>query len=151
MSHPEIRKKVVAMWNEGAVCNKIVSALGLTRGQVMGFVHRAQRMGLAERRSGEPRKPKHRPVAAPMPRGKVTLALVSLQREPEMPKKPVEPPQPQLPLRQPKTITQLGPFDCRWIRPDKKYCGYPAKSARTPWCDDHYKMVYVPLSNRRGS
>jgi hypothetical protein len=155
MKPEETRKQVLDMWARGHTSNEISTALSITRNQVMGLVHRAQRMGLAERRPYQSQKPKEKPKPAPVApavqKGKISLAVVSIQREPEMPKKPVEPPQPQLRLHQPKTIMQLTQFDCRWIRPDKKYCGHPARSARTPWCDEHYKMVYVPLSNRRGS
>lgn len=150
MNPEQIRKRVLALWNDGTTSNEIAAHLNLTRNQVMGLVHRAQRMGLAKRRPAQVKKakgpsvavPKPVPAPAPSPRTKVSLAVVSIQREPEMPKKPAAPPPPQLPLYQPKTITQLGPFDCRWIRPDKKYCGHPARSARTPWCDEHYRLVY---------
>jgi len=157
MTPEQIRKRVLALWEEGATSNEISAHLNLTRNQVMGLVHRAQRMGLAKRRPARVKKAKiepvvaPKPVAVPSPRKKVTLAVVSIQREPEMPKKPPAPPMPQLPLYQPKTISQLGPFDCRWIRPDKKYCGHPARSARTPWCEEHYRMVYTPTSARRGA
>lgn len=156
MTPEQIRKRVLALWDEGATSYEIATSLNLTRNQVMGLVHRAQRMGLAKRRPARTKKAKTtpvavpKPVAVPSPRKKVTLAVVSIQREPEMPKKPPAPPMPQLPLYQPKTITQLGPFDCRWIRPDKKYCGHPARSARTPWCDEHYEMVYHRGTARRG-
>ena len=157
MTPEQIRKRVLALWEEGATSNEIAAHLNLTRNQVMGLVHRAQRMGLAKRRPARTKKAKitpvavPKPVAVPSPRKKVTLAVVSIQREPEMPKKPASPPPPQLPLYQPKTISQLGPFDCRWIRPDKKYCGHPAKSARTPWCEEHYGMVYYRGTARRGA
>lgn len=155
MTPDQIKKQVVALWNEGTTSGAISLELGISRSAVMGIVHRAKRMGKINRKPRAKPTVAPAPVAAPKtapavsPRKKVTLAVVSIQREPEMPKKPAPPPPPQLPLYQPKTISQLGPFDCRWIRPDSKYCGHPARSARTPWCDDHYRMVYVPTSGRR--
>lgn len=155
MTPDQIKKKVVSLWNEGVSSGAIADQLSLSRSAVMGIVHRAKRMGKIKR------PPRQKPAVvavkvqnatpAPSPRTKPTLAFVSIQRDPEMPKKPPAPPPPQLPLHQPKTINQLGPFDCRWIRPDKKYCGHPAKSARTPWCEEHYRIVYVPGSARRGA
>lgn len=157
MKSDQIKKTVVSLWNEGTTSGEISAALGISRSAVMGIVHRAKRLGKIKR------KPRAKPIVAatPMaapkpapaisPRKKVTLAIVSIQRDPEMPKKPAPPPPPQLPLYQPKTITQLGPFDCRWIRADNKYCGHPARSARTPWCDEHYGMVYNRVPARRGA
>lgn len=153
MSPEQIKKTVVSLWNEGTSSGAIAAQLTLSRSAVMGIVHRAKRMGKIKRAPRQ--KPtvtavgKPTPAPSPSPRTKPTLAVVSILREPEMPKKPAPPPPPQLPLHQPKTITQLGPFDCRWIRPDKKYCGHPAKSARTPWCEEHYGLVYHRGTARR--
>lgn len=158
MNGEDIKTQTLKLWKDGLTSNQISTALGITRSRVMGMVNRAQRMGLVPRR---PQKigqkkvtirgttPVPAPASNPSPKKKVTLAVVSIQKEPEMPKKPIEPPkQAELPLHRAKRITELGSFDCRWIQPDKRYCARPAKSARTPWCDEHYSLVYVPNTKR---
>lgn len=139
----KIKERVIALWNSNMGSAEIAELLSMTRGAVMGVIHRAKSAGLIHR----PPRVKGRQIkpsaAAPQRTKTVTLAVVSIQRKPDMPNKALDPSQPELPLVQPKTIMQLKPFDCRWIRTDGKYCAHPAKSAKTPWCDDHYKLVYV--------
>lgn len=156
MSKDDVKAQIYQMWRDGLPSTEIAIRLGITRSRVMGCVNRGQRMGLLARRpyNGKKEKPAPKVKLAPLPapeKKTVTLAVVSIQtKEPDMPKKPAEPPrQQELPLHRAKTITELGSFDCRWIQPDKKYCARPVKSSRTPWCEEHYGMVYVPAPPKK--
>lgn len=155
MNKEEKKAAIHHMWKDGLPSTEIAVRLGITRSSVMGCVNRGQRHGLLDRRPYSVKKEKPDPKAvlasAPVPVKKpVTLAVVSIQKkDPVMPKKPPTPSQQvELPLHQPKRIMELTTYDCRWIQLDKKYCALPAKSHRTPWCEEHYRMVYVPAPKR---
>ena len=50
--------------------------------------------------------------------------------------------------RIPKTVMNVGLLECRWVTSRKTldgfavFCGKDALSARRPYCEDHYPMVY---------
>lgn len=138
-----MKDEVIRLWVEGWSSGAIASELCLNRNKVMGHVWRAQKRGDIPKRKEPPKK-----VAAPKPK-KAESAL--LETKPQKPVlklveeivKPVVPPPPPPKASRPKTIMELGPFDCRYILPNKKYCGNPSQNYRQPWCDDHRKLVYV--------
>lgn len=147
--HDKRKKEILAMWSEGKTSGQIATALSISRNQVMGVVHRAQKQGLAARhvydRSLAVKKP---PVARlPTKPPLTTVAPVKLKKEPEMPKKPLEPPkspEEQRHVAKPKRIMALGMHDCRWFVADKLYCGQFAEKPSQPWCKEHWPMVYQP-------
>lgn len=153
----KLRNQIYKMWEEGQTSFYISDALGITRNSVMGIVNRGQRMGAIKRRGTVGKKPKE-PAA---PTAKVirlskkppltTIQPPKLKKEEPMAKeiKPVVVPIPKAATEGPKTLLELGSFDCRWILPDKRYCGHHAVSARTPWCSEHYGLVYYRGTARR--
>ena len=152
MSKPRIdlekrNREILAMWSKGVTSGDIAKALSISRNQVMGVVHRAQKLGLGTRHAYDRAQAAKKPRAARLPKAPAltTVAPVKLKKEPEMPKKPLEPPKPPEELRhvaKPKRIMQLGFNDCRWIRPDKLYCGQFASNPMQPWCKEHRALVY---------
>ena len=154
-----LRKQIYAMWEAGETSFHISATLGITRNSVMGIVNRGQRMGVIKRRGTvgkkpkEPKAPTAKVIRLPTKPPLTTIQPPKLKKEEPMVKevKPVMIPMPKPVKSGPKTILELGTFDCRWILPDNRYCGEAAKSANTPWCEEHYKLVYVRGTARRGS
>ena len=156
MSLQERNQRIVSLWEQGRTSGEIATLLGVTRSSVMGVVHRARRDGYviarAPRIKPEPEKvtrmPKKPPLTAvtppPMKVGSPSDAEVAAAA-----RAMAQPPAKR--NNKPKTIMQLGHFDCRWILPNNLYCGETAKSAQTPWCEEHYQLVYVPRSKGRVS
>lgn len=144
--------KLKQMWDEGRTGTEIAKALGMTRNAVMGRIHRLRGKGvqMGSRPAVKPKKDKTAPTTKVIT---MPFVMPKYHKKPKA-KKEVEEvaevielviPQPEPKLRnRPKTLMQLKPFDCRWIRPDNLYCGEEAKSARTPWCTEHYALVYAP-------
>lgn len=153
----KLRKQIYAMWEAGETSFHISAALGITRNSVMGIVNRGQRMGAIKRRGTVGKKPKEpkaltaKVIRLPKKPPLTTIQPPKLKKEELMAKetKPVVVPMPKPATSGPKTILELGSFDCRWILPDKRYCGQQAVSARTPWCDEHYALVYYRGTARR--
>lgn len=148
-----MKDEVIRLWKEGLSSGLIARELNITRNQVMGHIHRAQKAGLVEKRA-EPKKrlanPTHKPKTLTVQEREKLLKPVKLKIV-ETPVKPVIPPPPPPPVKEskPKSILQLEAFDCRWILGKDKYCGKQAKSYRAPWCDHHYQLVYVKGTNYR--
>lgn len=150
-------KDILAMWAKGMTSGSIATLLHISRNQVMGVVHRAQLLGLAEKHTYDrtmavqkekPPKAKRLPQAPRL----TTVAPVTLKREPEMPPKPLEPPKSPEEQRhkpKPKRIMELGMHDCRYILPNKLYCGQFAEKPSSPWCKEHRLIVYQPNSAKR--
>lgn len=155
----KLRKQIYEMWEAGHTSFDISAALGITRNSVMGIVNRGQRMGMITRRGTvgkkpkEPKAPTAKVIRLPKKPPLTTIQPPKLKKEEPMAKetKPVVVPIPPRKKTGPKTIMELGIYDCRWMMPDKRYCGEVAKSAQTPWCEEHYKLVYVRGTARRGS
>ncbi len=140
-------KQIIALWNNGHTSGEVAAALGITRNAVMGIVHRAQKNGEAKSHTYDranavkPKKPERLPQAPKL----TTIAPVKLKKEPEMPKPPLVPPkspEEAAHVAKPKRIMQLGMHDCRWILPDKLYCGQFAAKPSEPWCKEHHAIVY---------
>lgn len=164
--------KLKELWEAGKTGGEIAEAFGTTRSAIMGRVHRLRKRGVILAERPAIKRTKQQVEAARLSSKVVTMPFVmpkySAKPKPARKKKPdpaqeikkeQEPvkevlefvaPEP-VKKRGPKTILTLGAFDCRWIRPDKKYCGELAKSARTPWCEEHYKLVYVPRTKAKVS
>ena len=140
-------REILAMWSKGITSGQIATALSISRNQVMGVVHRAQKLGLVVRHNYDRALAVKKPPVARLPKQPplTTVAPVKLKKEPEMPKKPLEPPKSPEELRhvpKPKRIMDLGMHDCRWILPDKFYCGQFAPKPSEPWCKEHRAIVY---------
>lgn len=154
--------KLKELWEAGKTGGEIAEAFGTTRSAIMGRVHRLRKRGVILAERPAIKRTKEQVEAARLSSKVVTMPFVmpkysakqkpARKKEPEPVKEVLEfvAPEPAK-KRGPKTILTLGAFDCRWIRPDKKYCGELAKSARTPWCEEHYKLVYVPRTKAKVS
>ena len=147
----ERNNRIISLWEEGYSSNRIAKVVGVTRSAVMGVVHRARRDGYVIKRATLPKPEPEKVVRMPKKPPMTAVTPPPLKKEPPPEKEVVMAakalaPQPKPRTNKPKTILELGSFDCRWILPNKKYCGELAKSATTPWCEEHYKLVYVPRS-----
>lgn len=146
--------EILTLWKLGWTSGDIAAKLKISRNTVMGVVHRARLAGEnLERRIPDPppveakRMPKKPPMtslSAPPPPKKEAAPI-----EPEIVAVFTPPPPPPKKKGKPKKILELGAFDCRWIVSPGKYCGEHAVSARTPWCDEHYGIVYYRGSARK--
>lgn len=148
-----MKDAVIKLWLEGWSSGAIALELGLTRNKVMGHVWRAQNKGEIAKRKEPPKKalkPKR-----PEPKVKaVSLALKPVPIQPTLKlvepvvKPVVPPPKPPPKTNKPKTIMELGTFDCRYILEDGRYCGRFAPNYRQPWCDEHRQLVYAPVKKK---
>ena len=150
-------KEIITLWGLGWKGSQIAKKLKISRSAVMGTIHRAREDGI-----DVPRRP-HVPAEEKPPENvkRLTKAPSSALNPPPAPvavepipadiKVAFTPPPPPPPKRgKPKKILELGAFDCRWIVSPGRYCGEHAVSARTPWCEEHYQIVYVPGTRKRG-
>ena len=150
-----MKDKVIELWMRGWSSGAIALELGLNRNKVMGHVWRAQKKGEIPKRLNRPEKTL--PKKLPKPHRKVTLAELPKAQKPifRVVEKPVEkseppvvpPPKPEK-QRKPKTILELGVFDCRYILDDGMYCGQLATNYRQPWCTVHRQLVYAPVKKK---
>jgi len=150
-----VKDDIIRMWNEGKVSGEIARELHTTRNVVMGVVYRAQKQGLAVKKGpSEPPPPKPKAVVR-LPDKKVSKHKGVVVRKDVLGKKigpaPVElPPTPEVVVKtMPKRLLQLGAYDCRWTVKDGYFCGAPSKSMLRPWCEEHYKLVYVPVNRSK--
>lgn len=156
MTMHERNQRILSLWEQGHPASRIGKTLGVTRNTVAGVVHRAQRDGYALTRAVLPksqpekvvRMPKKPPLTAVTPpplktekptEAEVVSAAMAIAKPPKKRN------------NKPKTIMELGHFDCRWILPNSLYCGEMVKSANTPWCEEHYQLVYIPRTKGRVS
>jgi hypothetical protein len=150
-----MKEQIIKLWNEGLSSGLIAQKLKLTRNQVMGCIHRAQKTGLAKKRA-EPKQRLENPIHKPKPKAVPLETRNNLLRPVfrpvetpvEEPKPIVVPPKPEVKRGTPKTILELGVFDCRYIIENGKYCGEFTDNYRQPWCPEHRKLVYVPVKKR---
>lgn len=147
-----MKEEVIKLWKEGLSSGLIARTLNITRNQVMGHVHRAQKAGLVEKRA-EPKQrlenPTHKPKTVSLAPKKATLPVLKIVEKPVNDPKPVvPPPAPEVKRGKPKTILQLGVFDCRYILDNGKYCGVFTDNYKQPWCPEHRQIVYVPSKKR---
>ena len=150
-----MKDKVIELWMKGWSSGAIALELGLNRNKVMGHVWRAQKKGVIPKRIEKPEKTL--PKKFPKPHKKVTLAELPKAQKPifRVVEKPVEKPEPPVvhppkpeKQRKPKTILELGIFDCRYILDDGRYCGQLATNYRQPWCSKHRQIVYYPAKKK---
>jgi hypothetical protein len=139
-------------WTSGASATEIARATGLTRGMVLGQVHRRRKAG-DSRFSPRPRSPgqtraerlefdrvrKARkraglppPAAKPQLKARVVKPAGEEVGDRRRVPAPVEKP------RAPRLLIDLGPLDCRWPvgeAPDGRhlFCGQ-ARAPRRPYC-----------------
>lgn len=132
----EKRVKIKELWELGYTGSQIAKEVELTRNSVIGFVYRMRKNEGIEKKRPPGRKPtKEKPIK--VKKEKKQKPLVE-----DNAKKPVE-------IKEDVSTTLLNlRFDsCRYIVEDgdvytTKYCNKPI--AREAYCEDHYKICYVP-------
>lgn len=148
--------RIVEMWNEGKTSGEIAEALRISRNSVMGAVYRAQAKGLAMKKgpslptTAKKQKPPSERRAPSKVIKRVDNKIVVEKRigpsVTELPKNEV-----QTPKNPPKKLLSLESHDCRWMVEDGYFCAAPSKSILRPWCEDHYKLVYVPVVRKKST
>ncbi len=131
---PALIRRVLQMWRDGKTGGDIAAAVNMTRGAVMGLIHRQRKNGEKGLiRVGERNK---FPSKKEVERKQKQLIL-------DLFKKPVPPP--------PEAITILGltPDSCRYIVSEGDvwntfYCGAPKE--RGTYCEEHAKICYVKVT-----
>lgn len=54
----------------------------------------------------------------------------------------------------PRTVLNVGVFECRWVTDQttrsglRIFCGKEARRSRRPYCDEHYRLVYVKVEKK---
>jgi hypothetical protein len=140
------KDKIIAMWHENYTSGQIAKELGISRGAVMGVVHREKNKSIIKIRRVPkvkltPRIQVERPKKKP-------FTLPNYTR-PNMRKHVKNPLQGEFDLYvppPPKSLFDLGPYDCRWIHDNGGYCGDRVKPNKS-WCCKHYDIVYIKGSN----
>lgn len=139
-----MKDKIIKMWNEGKTSGDIAFELEITRNSVMGAIYRAQKSGLAMRKDQSTAvrnksKSKKKVIKKDEPIKKNVLGKRIGPAVVDLPKTEIK--------NAPKTLMQLEPHDCRWVIRDGYFCAAPSKSSLQPWCEEHFKIVYVPASS----
>lgn len=132
----EKRVKIKELWALGYTGAQIAKEVELTRNSVIGFVYRMRKSdGIKKKRPPGPKPTKQKIVK--VKKEKKVKAPVKEKTE-----KPVE-------IKEDVSATLLDlRFDsCRYIVKDgdiysTKYCNRPI--TRVSYCEDHYKICYVP-------
>ena len=145
-----LRDRILRLWEDGAKSGEIADELGITRNRVMGIVHRSQKKGDAHVRAPlKKKKPKKQIKDLP------TRAIVTFFQESEkcVDKSayveiiPIE----ELAPRDerfdgPKTLLELGKYDCRWMLDEETYCGNETSHGHS-WCPTHKGLVFSGANN----
>jgi GcrA cell cycle regulator len=129
MTVTERQQQVLTLWEEGHSSGNIGNALGMTRGAVMGIVHRMKRKGLAQPR-----------ISATLILKKLNVPLPA--REPIVVRKPKkvfdqEP--------QPLVLCEINgcKFAVDWDHKEKRhlFCNKTSVPNKS-FCSQHYDVVY---------
>jgi hypothetical protein len=133
------------MWENGATSGEIAKAVEITRGTVMGVIHRFKGKGRVFHRIAK------KVVTVEQPQEEVKPMVKNLA--PIAPKIKVHKPKP-APLPEPPkleggiTMFELTPKSCRYILgpvngDNTRYCGEPKVS--TAYCEQHKALCYYSL------
>lgn len=128
---PALVRRVLDMWGNGKTGGEIGAALGLTRGSVMGLIHRQRKMGEKKAaRVGERNK---------FP-SKKEVERKQVHEINRLYKKTPPPPEGSL------SILDLRLSSCRYIVCEgdawtTRYCG--AETKRGPYCEHHAALCYT--------
>lgn len=147
--------RVKAMWRKGATAAEIAAALGngLTRGAVLGKVHR---LGL-KRADEAPAKPRAASAAsARKPAANASARKPAANRKAQAPLRApakLKPAPRKAEPEGPMPIWALGQCQCRWpignlLDPPGLFCA-AATADGSSWCPVHEQMVYTGAARSR--
>lgn len=137
-------KKLDRWWNEeGRSAKWIADRLGVSRGAVLGKVHRMGWSG-SEKHKKPPAK-KWKPMDKPMPslpKCAPKRALPSMQKD-------IVPEEGDPPLEERVHLLDLQIRHCRWPLFDEggsMFCGRRTPTAQGPYCEEHARRAYKAKS-----
>jgi len=153
----EAKLEIVKLWEAGHSAKEIAIQLGITRGSVMGNIHRLREKGVNLRgkivleHSFQPTVELNMPSIGktrrkPIPKEQLNLPYLLDQ----IPEPPTLDPVPEPPASDPEhsvKLVDLEYWHCRYVISaidygDTLYCGKPTTYK---WCcADHHKLCYVP-------
>ena len=145
--NPDLKQQVFDMWNSGDSYKVIALAFSVTRNAIAGLIKRNPHLVSRIRQRGvypvsKPRESKPNPPKVIKPAQLAGRLIVKPKLA--IPKK-VEEPDPGFGT---VSISELKHGSCRWVYPNKLFCGKPKE--RGAYCAHHGAMVYIkPDSNYR--
>jgi hypothetical protein len=132
----DIHDQILKLWNQNKSGMQIAVILGVSRGVVMGHVHRMRKKGMFDYRiQPKPRVKKDKP--------QLTSSDIKVvpKEEPKEVTRLFEFKEPKSPIK----LTELQGLSCRYILgptkgPDTLYCG--KRKARGSYCEEHHKICF---------
>lgn len=151
MEMDTLKEGIAELWRANATSNQIAQRLGITRGAVMGHIHRMKKAGLLEARGpvveakGKKTKAKTQPKGRRRPTAKFGAGNVIRT-------KPDPASLPQLPgLPNHVQLDGLRLMSCRFIVCESPtgpfYCG--EQKERGSYCEPHAKLCYIPYKDHK--
>jgi hypothetical protein len=140
-----VNQQILLMWEQGATSGQIAAHFGLTRSTIMGRVQRAQNKGdahvrapLKKKRSKNKLKVNVKPIQGiKIIQDKTDYKeIVTLEEFAQRENR----------SDGPKTLLELGKYDCRWMIDEKTYCGNETTYGHS-WCPQHKGLVFSASNN----
>lgn len=150
-------------WSAGFSTAEIGRRIGVSKNAIIGKVHRLDleaRPSPIHRRAGSvPPAPKYIPIEAPKlpPLPSLQAPPPPVSTPPPLPTpivaKPIAMPAKPIPLPTPRPITRRCPSECCWPigqvgTTTFRFCRDDSLPGR-PYCDEHAKLAYVKIRDRR--
>lgn len=131
-----IQEQILKLWMQNKSGMQIAVMLGVSRGVVMGHVHRMRKKGMFEYRVGPKQKTEK-------PKPKITSKDIKIVRSPEVKEvtKVFEFVEPKGPVK----LVDLQGLSCRYIigptkGPNTLYCG--KRKDRGSYCKEHHEICF---------